>query len=249
VTRTRKVLFLICAAVLTVVFVRLGVWQLRRLAERRTRNGLIAARLTLPPADLAALSRDTAEVQYRRVRVDGDYDYDHEFALTNRVIDGAPGVHLVTPLRRAGTDTAVLVDRGWVYAPDGMTIDPARWREPSPVTATGRVQELVRHTEPASHPGHPNEIRWLSPDSIERWAGYPVAPYLVVLERDSTASAAQRIPVRIPVPPLDDGPHLNYAIQWFAFALIAIGGAGVAVFSRRARRVDYDDTRPSGRTA
>jgi surfeit locus 1 family protein len=244
VSRASKTLFVICAAILTVVFVRLGVWQLRRLAERRGRNALITARLTFPPTDLAALSRDTAQVQYRRVRVDGRYDYGHEFALTNRVIDGAPGVHLVTPLRRAGTDTAVLIDRGWVYAPDGMTIDPTVWREPDPVAVTGRVQELVRHAVPASSASHPNEFRWLSPDSIERWAGYPVAPYLVVLERDTT-SAARHIPVRIPVPPLDDGPHLNYAIQWFAFALIAVGGAGIAVF----RRVDYDATRPSGRTA
>jgi cytochrome oxidase assembly protein ShyY1 len=28
-------------------------------------------------------------------------------------------------------------------------------------------------------------------------------------------------------PPLDDGPHLSYAIQWFAFTLIALVFAGI----------------------
>jgi cytochrome oxidase assembly protein ShyY1 len=35
-------------------------------------------------------------------------------------------------------------------------------------------------------------------------------------------------------PALDDGPHLSYALQWFAFALIGVVGAGVVAV--RARR-------------
>jgi cytochrome oxidase assembly protein ShyY1 len=32
---------------------------------------------------------------------------------------------------------------------------------------------------------------------------------------------------------LDDGPHLSYAIQWFAFATIAVVGAGIVVARTR----------------
>jgi surfeit locus 1 family protein len=40
--------------------------------------------------------------------------------------------------------------------------------------------------------------------------------------------------VRVPAPALDEGPHMSYAIQWFAFATVAIVG-GVA-FVRAGRR-------------
>ena len=42
------------------------------------------------------------------------------------------------------------------------------------------------------------------------------------------------IPLRILAPVLDEGPrHLSYAIQWFAFALIALGGATFVVLKER----------------
>jgi cytochrome oxidase assembly protein ShyY1 len=44
---------------------------------------------------------------------------------------------------------------------------------------------------------------------------------------DST-SAADRV-ARLTAPPLDEGPHLNYAFQWFGFALVTLVGVGYIV--------------------
>jgi len=43
---------------------------------------------------------------------------------------------------------------------------------------------------------------------------------------------------RLTVPPLDEGPHLSYAIQWFAFATVALVGAGFVI--RQARGANRD---------
>jgi cytochrome oxidase assembly protein ShyY1 len=43
-----------------------------------------------------------------------------------------------------------------------------------------------------------------------------------------------QFPRRVELPPLDDGPHLSYAIQWFAFATIAVGGA--VLWLRKGRK-------------
>jgi surfeit locus 1 family protein len=239
----RNILFLACAVVMATLFTRFGFWQLARLDQRRERNALVIARLRASPIALALVPRDTAVAHFRRVILDGRYDYAHEVAWTNLSREGSPGVHLLTPLRRAGTDTAVLVDRGWVYAPDGMTIDRAHWQEPDSVSGIGRVQEVgPAFPEPATRIGHPDEIRWLSPDSIARRAGYPIAPYFVALEGD-TSVASMTTPSRSPPPALDEGPHMSYAIQWFSFAAIAIVGTVVAVFRPPTRLIPLDTAR------
>jgi surfeit locus 1 family protein len=223
----RQIAFVACAAIFAAIFVRLGLWQVHRLGERRQRNALTIMRMAEPAVDVSALPRDTALAKFRRVRLHGQYDYAHEIALMFRERDGAPGVDLVTPLKMPGTDTAVLVNRGWVYSPDGATVDHDHWREPDTLSGTGRVHALLREPGPATSREHPDRMRWLSPEAFAAWAGYPVRPFDVMLDGDTTPSPAH--PVRFGQPVLDEGPHLSYAIQWFSFALISVIGAGLAV--------------------
>ena len=61
---------------------------------------------------------------------------------------------------------------------------------------------------------------------------YRVAPVYVVITCDS-APAGYRV-ARIGAPPLDEGPHFSYAVQWFAFALVALIGAAVVVKQARS---------------
>jgi len=241
----RNALFLICSALLAVLFVRLGVWQLHRRSERRARNAIEGRRLSAPPVPLADLPRDPAAARFRRVRVVGRYDFAHELLYTNRIRDGAPGVQVLTPLRPDsgfGGDTVVMIDRGWVYAPDGATIDVGRWREPERLDGVGYVEPFTRSAPGASEDpagAHPERFRWLDRSRIGARVGRPVAPFYVALAPDTAADAAAgppRTPVRVPPPPLDEGPHLSYAIQWFSFAVIAIAGALLVVFVLPRRR-------------
>ena len=53
--------------------------------------------------------------------------------------------------------------------------------------------------------------------------------YLLLTAQDP----GQPAPVPASIEPLGDGPHLSYAIQWFAFATIALGGAAVLLLRGR----------------
>jgi surfeit locus 1 family protein len=234
----RNVVFIVLALVAAAVCARLGFWQLSRLRDRRVRNELTAARLSEPPVAPAALPGDVALARLRRVRLAGRYDYAHEVVLTNRSRQGSPGVYIVTPLRPAGGDTAVLVTRGWVYSPDGSTVDLTRWREADTATVTGLVESFPPAAErrgSADVPNRPSAFRWLDRDLMARRVGYPVAPYQVVALGGDSAAVADSTPVRLTTPALDEGPHLSYAIQWFSFALIALVGAGVFVANDRRK--------------
>lgn len=238
-TGSRVKVFVVIAVLLAALFVRLGLWQLDRRRERQARNALIIARLDSAEVDVTALPRDSATARFRRVRVTGIADYEHELIYAARSYRGSPGVNLLTPIRIAGKDTAVIVNRGWVYAPDGVTVDEAKWRERDS-TFTGYVEELPS-TAGASYASRPRVIARLSYDAVAKAVPYPVAPVYVVVLGDS-AIAPDRL-ARLTVPPLGEGPHLNYAIQWFAFALIALVGAGVVVKQSRE-----DRSRPEART-
>lgn len=217
--------FVALAVGLGLVFVRLGLWQLDRLAERRARNAVVMGQLRLPTVPVTDVVRE-ARREHRQVTVSGTPDVAHELVLTGRSRSGSPGVHIVTPLRLPGNDTAVLVNRGWVYSADARSVDLSRWRE-SRHAWSGYTLALDTGGAPA---GQGRSLRRLSAGAVRALLPYPVHGVVVVAQDSQSATG----PARLPAPALDEGPHFGYAIQWFAFATIAIVGAAVVI--TRARR-------------
>jgi surfeit locus 1 family protein len=213
--------------------VRLGIWQLQRLGERRARNAAVRAARRLPP--LAVTAGFTAAVaRDRRLYARGVYDYAHERLWHGRSYEGVPGVDLVTPLRLAD-GAAVLVDRGWVPSPDGFHVDAGAYREGERAEVWGLG---------VAAPRAPGDV---DPVALAESLPYPLLPFVLQqLPADTSgagaaggaggaggAAAAPRVH-RWPAPPLSDGPHLSYAIQWFSFAVIIVVGS-VALARKRAR--------------
>ena len=219
----RDYVLTVLAAGFVVMTTWLGFWQLRRLAQRRAQNAEVVARLADPPIPVEQLTHDSAALHYRRVILKGTYDYAHEIKVTDRTRDGSPGVNIITPLRLAGSDTAVLVNRGWVYAPDGVTVDLRSWREPDTLNSTGYARPLFKPF-PGSPvlPGRADAFRWVDLGALRSRIPYPLYPFVIVLDGNSASHG--QVPPRVPPPPLDEGPHRSYAIQWFSFAIIAVVG-------------------------
>lgn len=225
----RKWILSVVAISLAVIFVSLGFWQLRRLSARRDVNTMLAARRAAPEVELDSLPRDTSAAHFRRVHVRGSYDHPQEILLTLRGRNGSPGVNILTPLLRPRKDTVVLVNRGWVYSPDGITVDTKPWREADTLNGTGYIETFATKGpfEPPN-PARPRSFRRLNRADVQKAFPYPIANYYVVLT-DSAESSS--VPPRVEAPPLDEGSHRNYAIQWFSFAAIAVGG--LVIFLRR----------------
>jgi surfeit locus 1 family protein len=213
--RARDTLGAVAALAIAAVCVRLGMWQLDRLAQRRARNAEIAARLALPPLDLAApgaerISGDSA--RQRRIVARGVYDFPHERVRPGRSFDGTPGVALVTPLRLPG-GSAVLVDRGWVPSADAYHVNQDAYREPDTAVVQGVGVVPPRGRDDVD----PARLR----DSLP----YALLPF-VVQDLAPPSPGPTGLPRRWPSPALGNGPHLSYAIQWFSFALIIVLGTG-----------------------
>lgn len=227
------ILLAVVAVLAATLFVRLGIWQLDRLGQRRQRNALIERRMAEPPAAWS----DTTAVRYRRVRISGVPDYEREIVLVGRSRDGSPGVNLVTPLRPRGSDTAVLVNRGWVYSADATKVDQLPWREGDTLSIQGYV-EAFTEPGPGDLPANQWLARRLSHRAVSARYPYPIAPAYVVATHFANDQRGRgvRAPTRAPPPVPDSGPHLGYALQWFAFALIALVGAAIAIATGRRDR-------------
>ena len=252
----------IVALAIAAVCIRLGIWQLDRLGQRRAENARVAAGMVGEPVEMEAVGGDSTRSRALRVRLRGRYDFEHEIVLINRSRDGSPGVNLLTPLRLEGRDTAILVNRGWVYSPDGSTVDPPRWREPVEAAGTAWVSWLpvfgssgASQTAPRDTLGRERRVIRADRHVLAGMLPYAIAPFQLVLMDEAamneisagyggTGAAAPlgtkapidpTRPVRIPLPSLDEGPHKSYALQWFAFAAIALIGTGAVARGEWAR--------------
>lgn len=235
-TNIRLRLFVAMAFIAAAGCVRLGFWQLSRLHERRARNALVISRLDSAEVDVRALPRDTALARFRRVRVTGTLDYDHQLIYAARTHAGSPGVNLLTPVHIRGQDSAVIVNRGWIYSPDGATVDTAKWHERDS-TIVGYAEEFPSLPGTA-YASRPNVIARLGYAAVAKALPYPVSHTYVVMLGDSVM-AADRM-ARLTIPPLDEGPHFSYAIQWFGFAVVALVGVGFVVRQSRGPRAGHD---------
>ena len=213
--RRRDLAAAILALAVAAVFARLGVWQLNRLADRKTRNLEIQAAHALAPAELPLHRVEPEALRDRRARARGVYDYTHERVWRGRTYDGAPGVALLTPLRLSD-GSAVFVDRGWVPSPDGMHVDATRYREGDSADVTGLAL-------PA-----PRDRGDVDPQALQDSLPYTVLSIVIQLN-DSTAPHPTGLKRWRP-PALDNGPHLAYAIQWFCFATIVVVGVVVLLW-------------------
>lgn len=226
--RSRYVLvagFLVVAA----VCVGLGFWQLRRLQERRAANAVALAARRAPAVQLNGRNLDSSLLQ-RRVQVTGHYDHAHDIVLRGRPYRGVPGVELVSPLVPQGGGTAMLVHRGFLPAPDAVTADPVPVREPGVIRVEGIALSIDSGQGAPLRRGEHTTWGRLDRNALRSRLPYPIAPLYI---RQTSDSALPRFPRRLDPPALDDGSHLNYAIQWFAFAAMALVFTGVILRQKR----------------
>ncbi len=238
------------AVAAAMVCVLLGWWQWTRLQDRRDRNAVVIANYDAEPVALSDVLAPgqlettlATDLQWRPVRVQGQYLPQATTLIRNRPLDGSAGYRIIVPFVLTEDGYAgriLLVDRGWV--PTGETA-AAPDDVPSPPSGQVRVVARLRPTEepddkqaPAGQ-AHRIVPAVLAADVHARCSDCPGPPtaeqvmtwgYAMMAEEDPAASTA---PVALPKPALDEGPHLSYAMQWVAFALLFLGGW--VVFARR----------------
>ncbi|MEI7444967.1 MAG: SURF1 family protein [Burkholderiales bacterium] len=232
---------LAAATAVIVLTASLGVWQLRRAAEKAEAQAGRDAALVAPPLQVRGAWPPPADVDGRRLELEGRFDPSGTLLLDNRTHGGVAGFHVLTPLRSESGGPPIMVLRGWVARDLRDRRRPLDFATPAdPV----RIEGLVLATLPQpivlgdDDPGQAPGARVVQRFDLEAWrrAQGPGSAAFVLRQTSALDDGLLRDWVQ---PGAGVDRHHGYAVQWFAMsALTAVLTWRAA---RRARRRPGDD--------
>lgn len=170
------------------------------------------------PARAAWPSVSAENSEYLKVRLTGKYLHDKQAFVQGVTVRG-PGYWVMTPLQTEGGDI-VLVNRGFV--PQSRSAPPAA----GVVTVTGLLRmsetgkQFLRENEPAADRWYARNVDAIA---AARELG-SVAPYFVDLDAAAGTSEPD-VPMGGLTVVSFRNSHLQYALTWFALAMMVAGGA------------------------
>lgn len=218
----RRFFLPLASLALIALFVSLGLWQLDRAAEKRALQALFR-----DDAPIVAVTGDTPLSEFQPIEAAGRYLAERQVLIDRVIVDGRPGVYVITPFQLASGRPLLLVNRGFVAHATGDGGTPDLELDTGPRSIRGRVGFLPRvgiRRGPAFRDG----------DAWPRWASYPT------FEELAGALEARLLPFVLLLDPAESdgflrhwqptargpGMHYGYAAQWFAMAAAVAGILG-----------------------
>jgi cytochrome oxidase assembly protein ShyY1 len=217
--------------VLTVSFIALGVWQLARNHHKQSLVRTARAAYAAPAPDITAPTlREGA-----RAQASGTYDRGHVVLLRNQVHNGNDGDDVLNTLVLAD-GSAVIVDRGWVATgATGSGANAAIATTPVVVRGIVHTSSPLSAQDTVDQSGTQLSLPRVDLARIGREVPHHLRPLWIEMQSQDPAPA-RGAPALPQPPPPDPVNHMEYAIEWFSFALIGIIGWPVALYAFSRRR-------------
>ena len=232
--------YLLLAAIFATACVFLGRWQMDRRAETLAEINRVVSNYSATPIPFAAARDQFTQLdpakEWTQVQLQGTYDADGQRIVRNRPLNGQPGYEVVVPFKLASGET-VIVDRGWLPIGNRNPGSP----DSVPAPPSGEVTAVVRlkHGEPELQRGAPQgQLASIDLPTYSAQLGYPVLTGAYGQLASETPAAAE-MPVAFPKPSTEEGTHLSYSLQWFAFGVLMFVGFGYAA-RQQARNAAID---------
>lgn len=234
-TITLSLPYLVLGLMLVSLFVRLGYWQLSRAVEKQSMLVAQAQRGTLAPQSLPNELRGLDN--YTPVVIQGRYEPRHTFIIQNRYLKHRLGVQIVTAFKVEKSGKSVLVDRGWLPSEQAKSA----WLEEHTIRSLITLKGFVYN------PGKPFKLN----DKLDAPGQWPLLlpQYDEDVMRDHLSSASYPFIIvtfenmpgsflnNFEAVSMSPERHRGYAIQWFAFAVVA----ATAFISLSIRNFGIDD--------
>jgi cytochrome oxidase assembly protein ShyY1 len=239
--------YLLLAAVFATACVFLGRWQMDRRAEALAEISRITTNYSAAPVPFAELKDQFRKLdpqrEWTQVELKGSYDVAGQRVVRNRPLNGQPGYEVVVPFR-LDTGETVVIDRGWL--PIGNNNPGRPDSVPAPPAGNVTVVARLKHAEPELQRGAPEgQLASIDLAAYSAQLGYPLLTGAYGQLAAESPSVSE-MPIAFPKPSTEEGTHLSYSLQWFAFGVLMFIGFGYAA-RQQARNavIDAEDAEDS----
>jgi cytochrome oxidase assembly protein ShyY1 len=235
--------YLLLAAIFAAACVFLGRWQMDRRAETLAEINRVVTNYSATPVPFAELREEFEQLdparEWTQVELKGSYVVEGQRVVRNRPLNGQPGYEVVVPFRLATGET-VVIDRGWLPIGNNNPGSPDSVPAPPPGDVTAVVR--LKHPEPALQRGAPEgQLASIDLAAYSAQLGYPLLTGAYGQLASETPAAAE-MPIPFPKPSVEEGTHLSYSLQWFAFGVLMFVGFGYAARQQaRNAAIDAED--------
>ena len=242
--------YLLLAAIFASACVFLGRWQMDRRAETLAEINRVVTNYSATPVPFTDVREEFSQLdparEWTQVELKGSYLVDGQRIVRNRPLNGQPGYEVVVPFRLRTGET-VVIDRGWLPIGNNNPGSPDSVPAPPPGEVTAVVR--LKHPEPELQRGAPQgQLASIDLAAYSTQLGYPLLTGAYGQLASETPPAAE-MPMAFPKPSTEEGTHLSYSLQWFAFGVLMFVGFGYAA-RQQARNAaidaEDDDESPEG---
>jgi cytochrome oxidase assembly protein ShyY1 len=231
----------IATVLLVALGVSLGQWQDRRASAKLALQAQLTERAAAGPLVVGAATVPLADVEYRPVKVTGQFVRDWPLFLDNRPLGGKTGFYLLMPLRVAGSDMHVLVARGWLPRDTAQNDRQPQFATPAGgvnVTCVAQGNQAPVKQLGEAPPVKPGAILHnVDVAGFAQASGLAVQPFFI--EQGAPAAPGDTLERAWPAPTLGVDKHKGYAFQWYALACMALLFFLITGF-RRGKESDND---------
>ena len=224
-----RVIPFLATVVLVVLGIVLGNWQTRRAEEKLGIAARLAERGAQAPVVFGSgggvdgherVDHVPPAIEYRRVRVTGEWVPAWPLFLDNRPLNGRAGFVLAMPFKIAGSNKHVLVLRGWLPRDAGDYARLPGFQTPAGTVSiegiatlsAGHVMQLGGAAE--IKPGV--RVQNVDVDTVAKASGLALMPFFV-----QQTGQGEGLVRAWPAPDTGVDKHRGYAFQWYALAAMA----------------------------
>ena len=208
------------------VFIKLGLWQYHKAEFRQSIQNQYEKSLKKDVSNLHDFLTEPSALEFQQTKVTGHYETQYQFLIDNQVENSQAGFHVITPFKIEGTDTYVLVNRGWIPGEADHQKVPT-FDTPTESTQirgmvwipSGKIFTL-EDTSKTKHGAENWKLVWqhLDMKKYQQVAPIQVLDVIIKLDPADTSGGFVR---NWQMPPSKIMTNLGYAYQWFGFAFAA----------------------------
>lgn len=228
----------ILVVAVTALFVAAGIWQMGRAAYKDSIQTEVHAAAADAPLHAGAELLDGQHAHLRRLEARGVWLPERTILLDNKVQQGIVGYEVVTPLRLEGSDLYLLVNRGWVRAPQ-LRSELPQVETPSGVVDVAGIARIPnsRFIELGSEVVSGMVWQNLTMERYANWSQLKVQPVLLYQEGGS-ADGLLRVEAAPEAAGINADRHRGYALTWFSLAGVTVVMGVLGWFRNRKVKTD-----------